>query len=159
VPFPPLQPSLCHGHVLSSHSLPRTFQVSKFLRLDALSAPDVLEQTIALSQAVQGVVALAHRADEAAEGVDMVLAGDGAAVLVNLGDRNLDGTVVLGLDDAVGGAALARDVAAREECEVSALLGQDPVNGRGFAHTGRRSRHGRSPFCRCLGGCDVGEGR
>lgn len=41
----------------------------------------------------------------------MVLALDGTAVLVNLGDGDLDGSVVLGLDDAVGGAALAGDVA------------------------------------------------
>lgn len=64
-----------------------------------------------MCQAVHGVVALAHGADEAAESVNVVLAGDGTAILVNLGDRNLDGAVVLGLDDAVGGAALARDVA------------------------------------------------
>lgn len=44
----------------------------------------------------------------------MVLAGDGAAGLVNLGDRDLDGGVVLGLDDAVGGRALAGDVAIRK---------------------------------------------
>jgi hypothetical protein len=66
-----------------------------------------------LRQAVDGVVALAHRTDEAAEGVDVVLAGDGAAVLVDLGDRNLYGAVVLGLDDAVGSAALARDIAGK----------------------------------------------
>jgi hypothetical protein len=123
VPFPPLQPPLCRGHVYPHVLSLALFRVSKSHRLDALSAPDILEQTVALSEAVQGVVALTHRADEAAEGVDVVLAGDGAAVLVNLGDRNLDGTVVLGLDDTVGGAALARDVAVREECEVSALLG------------------------------------
>lgn len=41
----------------------------------------------------------------------MVLALDGTAVLVNLGDGDLDGSVVLGLDDTVGGAALAGDVA------------------------------------------------
>ena len=40
----------------------------------------------------------------------MVLTGV-AAVLVNLGDGDLDGGVVVGLDDAVGGAALAGDVA------------------------------------------------
>ena len=40
----------------------------------------------------------------------MVLALDGTAVLVDLGDGDLDGRMVLGLDDAVGGAALARDV-------------------------------------------------
>lgn len=47
----------------------------------------------------------------------MVLASDGTAVLVDLGDRNLDGAVVLGLNDAVGGAALARDVAGRFLCQ------------------------------------------
>lgn len=43
----------------------------------------------------------------------MVLTGV-AAVLVNLGDGDLDGGVVVGLDDAVGGAALAGDVAVIE---------------------------------------------
>ena len=41
----------------------------------------------------------------------MVLAGDLTAVLVNLSDGDLDGGVVLGLDDAVGGRALPGDVA------------------------------------------------
>jgi hypothetical protein len=72
----------------------------------SLSAPDVLEEAVTLGQSVEGVVALAHSSDEAAEGVDVVLALDGTAVLVNLGDR----AVILGLDDAVGGAALAGDV-------------------------------------------------
>jgi hypothetical protein len=44
----------------------------------------------------------------------VVLALDGTAVLVNLGDGELDGSVVLGLDDAVGGAALARDVTEKQ---------------------------------------------
>lgn len=77
----------------------------------SLAAPDVLDETVTLGQSVQGIVGLAHSADEATEGVDVVLARDGAAGLVNLGDRNLDGGVVLGLDDAVGGRALAGDVA------------------------------------------------
>lgn len=77
----------------------------------SLAAPDVLNEAVALGQSVQGIVGLAHGADEAAEGVDVVLAGDGAARLVNLGDGNLDRGVVLGLDDAVGGRALAGDVA------------------------------------------------
>jgi hypothetical protein len=74
--------------------------------------PDVLEEAVALGEAVHAVVALAHGADEAAEGVDLVLASV-TAVLVNLGDRDLDGAVVLGLDDAVGRAALAGDVPAQ----------------------------------------------
>lgn len=73
-------------------------------------APDTLQETVALCEPVQGVVALAHGADEAAEGIGLVLAGV-AAVLVDLADADLDRGVVLGLDDATGGAALAGDVA------------------------------------------------
>jgi hypothetical protein len=61
-------------------------------------APDALEEAILLCEPVEAVVALAHGADEAAEGVDLVV-----AVLVNLADADLDGGVVLGLDDASGG--------------------------------------------------------
>jgi hypothetical protein len=75
--------------------------------------PDVLE-AVALGEAVHAVVALAHGADEAAEGVDLVLASV-TAVLVNLGDGDLDRAVVLGLDDAVGRAALAGDVPAQRK--------------------------------------------
>lgn len=77
----------------------------------SLGGPDGLDEAIALGKAVESVIALTHGTDETAEGVDVVLAGDSAAVLVNLGDGDLDGGVVLGLDDAVGGAALARNVA------------------------------------------------
>jgi hypothetical protein len=76
----------------------------------SLSAPDALEEAVALGQSVEGVVALAHGSDETAEGVDVVLALDGTTVLVNLGNGDLDRAVILGLDDAVGGAALAGDV-------------------------------------------------
>lgn len=50
----------------------------------------------------------------------MVLAGDGTARLVDLGNGDLDGGVVLGLDDAVGGRALAGDVAIRDKSSGSA---------------------------------------
>lgn len=113
-----------------------------FLRNLSLGAPDGLDETITLSQSVQRVVGLTHGTDEAAQGVDMVLSGDGTAVLVNLGDGDLDGAVVLGLDDAVGSAALARDVTGRTRISISAFLQQDIVK----VLTGRRSRHGRSPF-------------
>jgi hypothetical protein len=73
------------------------------------SAPDILQQTISLRQSVQGIVALAHCSYKAAKGVDLALACV-SAVLVNLADGDLDRCVVLGLDDAVGGAALAGDV-------------------------------------------------
>lgn len=77
----------------------------------SLGGPDVLNKAVALGQAVEGIVGLTHGADEAAEGVDVVLAGDSTAGLVDLGDGDLDRGVVLGLDDAVGGRALAGDVA------------------------------------------------
>lgn len=92
----------------------------KATRLSA-SAPDTLEETVLLGKAVQGVVALAHSPHEAAEGVGLVLASV-TTVLVNLADGNLDGGVVLGLDDAVGGRALAGDVAAVQ------VSGQVPIS-------------------------------
>jgi hypothetical protein len=58
-------------------------------------APDALEEAILLCEPVEAVVALAHGAHEAGEGVDLVVAGV-AAVLVNLADADLDGGVVLG---------------------------------------------------------------
>lgn len=78
-----------------------------------LSGPDVLQETVTLSEAVEGIVGLAHGADEAGESVDLVLASV-SAVLIDLANGDLDGGVVLGLDDAVGGAALAWDVKVHE---------------------------------------------
>lgn len=99
---------LCRGqHVLRHRAFNRIVPDVIHLSL-LLSAPDALQETITLCQPVEGVVALAHRADEAAEGVDLVLAGV-SAVLVDLSDGDLDGCVILGLDDAVGCAALAGD--------------------------------------------------
>lgn len=65
-----------------------------------------------MGEAVKGVVTLATGTDESAQSVGLVLAGV-AAVLVNLADGELDRGVVVGLDDAVGGAALAGHVAIR----------------------------------------------
>ena len=76
----------------------------------SLRAPYTLEVTIALCQAVQSIVTLAHGAYKAAQSICVVLARV-AAVLVDVGNRDLHRCVVLGLDDAVGGAALAGDVA------------------------------------------------
>ena len=55
-----------------------------------------------MCESVKAVVGLAHGANEAGDGVDLVVPGV-AAVLVNLADAELDRGVVLGLDDASGG--------------------------------------------------------
>jgi hypothetical protein len=73
--------------------------------------PDALDEAVALCEPVELVVALAHRPNEAAKGIDVVFALDCPAVLVDLGDGDLDRGVVLGFDDSIGSAALARDVA------------------------------------------------
>jgi hypothetical protein len=74
------------------------------------SAPYVLQQTISLRQSVQRIVALAHCSYEAAESINLGLACE-SSTLINLSDGDLNRCVVLGLDDAVGCAALAGDVA------------------------------------------------
>jgi hypothetical protein len=103
-------------HPRTSHSIVPVLEKRSPTTNSLVSArvPDVLEEAVALSEAVHAVVALTHGADEAAESVDLVLASV-TAVLVNLGDRDLDRAVVLGLDDAVGRAALAGDVPAQEK--------------------------------------------
>ena len=58
-----------------------------------------------LGQSVDGVVGLAHPPEVAADGVGDVLAGD-PALLVDLGDVDLDGGVVLDADEAARGGAL-----------------------------------------------------
>ena len=63
--------------------------------------PDGLEEAVLLCEPVEAVVGLAHGADEAREGVDLVLSGV-ATVLIDLADADLDGGVVLSLDDASG---------------------------------------------------------
>jgi hypothetical protein len=90
------------------------------------SAPDALEEAILLCEPVEAVVALAHGADEAAEGVDLVVAGV-AAVLVNLADADLDGSVVLGLDDASGGRLEGISIATR--ASIGALAGTHAFAG------------------------------
>jgi hypothetical protein len=75
-------------------------------------APDALEEAVLLCEPVETVVALTHGADEAAEGVDLVVTGV-AAVLVNLANADLDGSVVLGLDDTSGGRLGAISIAVR----------------------------------------------
>ena len=85
----------------------------------------------------------------------MVLALDGAAVLVDLGDGDLNRGVILRLDDAVGRRALPRDVA-KQAGSVHRVAPEFNSNG---SRTGRQFRRDRSPWLRCGMECVVvGEG-
>jgi hypothetical protein len=75
-------------------------------------APDGLEEAVLLCEPVQAVVGLAHGADEAGDGVDLVVTGV-ATVLVNLANAQLDRGVVLGPDDASGSRLEGVSIAAR----------------------------------------------
>lgn len=74
---------------------------------------DVLEVTILGDKAVKGVIALGVGANEAGEGVGGELTGEVAGG-INIANVDLDGGVVLGGNDAVGGRALAGDVKVNE---------------------------------------------
>jgi calcineurin-like phosphoesterase len=116
-----------------------------------LGAPDVLQEAVALGEAVESIVALAHGPHETRQGVDDVLALDGPAVLVDLGDGDLARAVVLGLDDSARRRALAGDVTGGNPMSVKAcrLRFEGIVVGQSRL-TGRRFRHGRSPCLRLV---------
>jgi hypothetical protein len=65
------------------------------------------------AEAVQGVITLAIGRDEATESIVLVLTS--ALTAVNLADGDLDGDVVVGLNDVVGGAALEGAVTVDKE--------------------------------------------
>lgn len=94
--------------------------------------PDVLQQTVPLSKPIQGVVALAHGPNKTTQSIGDVLAGV-AAGLVNLPNGDLNRRMVLGLDDAVGGTALARDVAIGDSGQYVATR-SSVLEGRGGAY-------------------------
>lgn len=83
------------------------------------SAVDTLEEAVPLCQSVQRVVALPLRANETAQRVDVVVSGNGTAVIRDLCDRNLDGSVILRLDNPVRSATFSRDVAVVELASMS----------------------------------------
>lgn len=72
--------------------------------------PDVLQQTVVLSQTVQGVVTLTSGSDVAGQSVSDVFTWDGTALFVNLSNVDLNRGVVLGLDNSVGGRTLSWNV-------------------------------------------------
>lgn len=95
------QPPILHSFDIDASLLTPYYHAPQFIKHLSASAPYVLQESVPLCQSVDGVVALAHGAHETGHGVDVVLASV-AAALVNLGDGDLYGCVVLGLDDAVG---------------------------------------------------------
>jgi hypothetical protein len=122
----------------TSHSIIPAPKISHNANLVSARVPDTLEETVALGEAVHAVVALAHCAHEAAKRIDLVLAGV-TAVLVHLGNADLNRAVILGLDDAVGRTALAGDVPTQRETVLVCVFPQ-------FLHSGRAARRrGLSP--------------
>lgn len=121
-----------------------------------LGAPDVLEETVALGETVQRIVALTHGANEARQGVNNVLALDGTAVLVHLSDGDLARAVVLGPDDPARRRALAGDVTER-----SLMSARTAGGNRGeFCRAGPAYRSTISPrsfsiFAACYECCEV----
>lgn len=69
--------------------------------------PDVLQQTSLLGQSVHGVVSLTSGSDVAGQGEGGVVTWDGSALSIDVSDVDLDGSVVLGLDDSVGSRTLS----------------------------------------------------
>lgn len=83
------------------------------------SAVHTLEEAVPLCQSVQRIVTLPLRADETAQRVDVVVSGNGTAVIRDLCDRNLDSSVILRLDNPVRSATFSRDVAVVELASMS----------------------------------------
>lgn len=63
--------------------------------------------TLLLGKTVERVIALTELADKAGQGEDGGLAGDHATVGIDVSNGNLNRSVVLGLNDAASGSALA----------------------------------------------------
>lgn len=105
--------------------------------------PHTLQISITLGKTVQRVVTLATGTHEAAKRVGLILAHR-AAGLVDLCDRDLHRAVVVGLDDAVGCAALAGDVP-KFISIIVLMAGCLIVRVQG--RTSPRSLRVRSPFC------------
>jgi hypothetical protein len=158
IPCHPVQPITANlRYEFSAGSLSRlreSYQNTPNMQLSlAASAPDILQQTISLRQSVQGIITLPHGSYKSAKSVDLTFACE-PTVLVNLSDGDLDGRVILGLDYAVGGTALARDVAkkmVRISFNSYLLEGHCIVAFRALeGRTGRRVHPYRSPSWRFL---------
>lgn len=74
------------------------------------STERVILTAFLLGKSVQRVVTLAKLSDKAGQRKDSGLSWDHASVGVDVSDSNLDGSMVLGLDDSAGGSTFAWDV-------------------------------------------------
>lgn len=72
--------------------------------------PDVLQQAVVLGQSVQRVVSLTSASDVTAQSVGGVGTSNGSSFLIDVGNVDLDRSMVLGLDDSVSGRALSGNV-------------------------------------------------
>lgn len=72
--------------------------------------PDVLQQTILLSQSVQRVVSFTSGSDITGQSVGGVGTLNSSTVFVNVSNVDLNRSMVLSLDDSVGGRTLSWDV-------------------------------------------------
>ena len=72
--------------------------------------PDVLQQTVVLSQSVQRVVRFTSSSDVTGQSVSDVFTWDSSTFFINLSDVDLNGSVILGLDNAVSSRTLSWNV-------------------------------------------------
>merc|ERR1719192_396761 len=68
------------------------------------------DDAVLLGQSVDTIIGFTHTTNLTANGVGLEPAGHPSGGLVNVGDVDLDGGVILGGDDAVAGRAFSRDV-------------------------------------------------
>ena len=73
-------------------------------------SPDVLQQTIVLSQTVQRVIGFTSGSDVTGQSVGNVFTWNGTAFFVNSGNVDLNRGVVISLDDSVGSRTFSWNV-------------------------------------------------
>merc|ERR1719266_285446 len=95
-------------------SFPENSQIQNSFLNEIIIRPQRLEvlvdDTVLLGEPVDAVIALSHPPDGATDGVRLGGSGHAAGGLVNLGQVDLDGSMVLSTEDPVAGAALPWNV-------------------------------------------------
>ena len=72
--------------------------------------PNVFQQTIVLSQTVQRVIGFTSGSNVTGQSVGDVFTWDGTAFFINLGNVDLNRSVVIGFDDSVGCRTLSWNI-------------------------------------------------